>query len=194
MREIVTDRLILTNFRENDWKALQEIVVSYKASPFSAYDHEWPTSDEQIQGVAKWFSEGDTFLAVRLKKEGKLVGFISLSQTDNKETLEFDIGYVFNSAFHKNGYAREGCRAMLSFAFRHLNAGRVVTGTASENTPSCHLLEKIGMKRISQGLCSFNKTSDGRPIEFLGYSFAIAKDEWAKQDEDTNAQTRSSRA
>jgi RimJ/RimL family protein N-acetyltransferase len=67
---------------------------------------------------------------------------------------------------------------MLDRAFASLQVYRVVTGTAAANPASCRLLERLGFKKTGESTGSFRNTPDGKPVEFLGYTFAIAKDEW----------------
>jgi hypothetical protein len=40
------------------------------------------------------------------------------------------------------------------------------------------LLERLGFKRTAESTGSFRNTEDGKPIEFLGYTYAISRDEW----------------
>jgi len=61
-----------------------------------------------------------------------------------------------------------------------LAANKVVTGTAAVNRHSCKLLRELVMKEIGQQTCSFQETLDGEPIEFVGLSFAISREEWAE--------------
>ncbi|MGE5604095.1 MAG: GNAT family N-acetyltransferase [Bacteroidota bacterium] len=177
MKVIETERLIIRNFETDDWKALQEMIIQKESSEYAIYDHPWPTSENEIKGIVEWFSKGDKFLAVCLKETGKFIGFISL----NGENTEFDLGYCFNFDYHGNGYATEGCIVLLDYAFTNLNAETIKSSTAADNQPSCNLLYRLGMKKISEGIASFNKTSEGKPIEFIGYTFALTRNEWLKQ-------------
>ena len=86
--------------------------------------------------------------------------------------------HVFNFNYHNKGYASEGCWAMLDRTFGQLLADRVVTGTAAANNASCRLLERLGFVKTGESTGSFRKTPDGKPIEFIGYAYAISKDEW----------------
>ena len=154
------------------------MMVQYQASAAAVYDHEWPTSTEEIKGITKWFAGGDTYLAVWLKETGQMIGFVSLSQGKQDEILEFDLGYVFNFDYHGQGYATEGCQAAMDHAFGLLAADRITSGTAAANQASCQLLQRLGMKKTGESTAAFRKTEEGKPIAFLGLSFAITRDEW----------------
>jgi len=178
MTSIETDRLLIRNFTADDWRDLQAMIVQQEASEYAAYDHQWPTSDEEIRGVTKWFADGDSFLAVCLRATGEFIGFIALNPTEQEGCTEFNLGYRINADYHGKGYATEGCRAVLAHAFGPLAADRVVTRTAAANEPSCRLLERLGMRKTGESRGSFRRTPEGEPIEFLGFSFAISRDEW----------------
>ena len=182
MTPLETERLIIRNFKADDWQDLQEMAVKYQESEYAQYDHEWPTDAEEIQDVAEWFAGGDDYLAVCLRETGKLIGFIALKSYEEKDAPEgggeFSLGYVFNPDYHSQGYATEGCRAVLDHAFRPLGAERVVSGTAAANTPSCQLLRRLGMRETGQHTASFYETSEGEPIEFVALSFTLSRDEW----------------
>ena len=181
MQPIETERLILRNFAAGDGPALLKMIVQYQASPYAKYDHQWPADPEKIKGAAKWFADGDAYLAVCLKETRVFIGFVCLNPVKREEPCgmkEYDTGYIFDFDFHGKGYATEACNAVLSYAFESLNADRVITGTAEKNVPSCKLLEKIGLSVVGRGMISFQTDETGKAIEFLGVSYAITKDQW----------------
>lgn len=175
-----TPRLTIRNFSPDDWSALHKMIVQYQASDVADYDHPWPTSPEEIKGIATWFASGDNFLAVCLKETGTFLGLVSLNP-EQDAGQELNIGYIFDADYRGKGYATEACQAVLRHAFQTLKAQRVVTGTAAANQPSCRLLDRLGFKKISESTGTFRTGADGKPIIFLGYSFALSKDEWASQ-------------
>ena len=182
MIPLETERLVIRNFETSDWGYLHEMIIQYEASEYAAYDQSWPTSPEEIKGVVEWFSSGDNFLAVCLKDRGQFIGFVALNPEQSDENPAYNLGYIFNYNFHGKGYAAEACRAVLSRAFGRLSAERVVSGTAAVNQASCRLLERLGFRKISQSVGSFRTAANGEPVEFLGYQFALTKDEWGRVD------------
>lgn len=175
---IETDRLVVRNFKDNDCEALHEMIVQYEESEYAAYDQPWPTSVEEIKGIAESFARGDDFLAVCLKDTSQFIGFVALNPEEGEGSREYNIGYVFNFNYHGHGYATEACKAILNRAFGQLQALRVISGTAGVNRNSCRLLERLGFRKIGEQISSFKTTEDGKPIEFLGYTYALSKDEW----------------
>jgi [ribosomal protein S5]-alanine N-acetyltransferase len=176
-----TERLLIRNFSLGDWQALHEMINQYESSGLAAYDQQWPASPEEIKGIAQWFAGGDSYLAVCLKETGRLIGFLSLN-AEKQVPSELNIGYIFNFDDHGKGYATEACRAALTHAFVTLQAQQVVSGTAAANHASCRLLEKLGFTRTAESACSFRKTPDGKPIEFVGYSYTLTREKWEGVD------------
>ena len=178
MVTLETGRLLIRNFKPADWEALHEMITQYEASEYGAYDQQWPTGPEDIKGVAEWFASGESYLAVTLKDTGRFIGFVSLNPEQKEGVREYNLGYIFNSDFHSKGYATEACRAALEHAFGTLQADSMITGTAALNRASCRLLERLGFKKTVESTGSFRNDPDGKPIEFLGYTYFLPREDW----------------
>mgnify|MGYP000872494007 FL=1 len=160
MEAIETERLTLRNFRPDDWRDLHEMIVGYQASEYAQYDDRWPTGEEDIQGIAKWFAGGDTYLAVSLRDTGKVIGFVALNERSEGDGPARNLGYVFNFCYHGQGYATEACRAAIAYVFEGLGEARFVTGTHDANLPSRRLLSRLGFRPLGDG------------------QYALERDEW----------------
>jgi ribosomal-protein-alanine N-acetyltransferase len=185
MTTLETSRLIIRNFQVDDWEALRTMILQYEASAYAIYDHEWPTSPEEIRRITEWFAAGDSYFAVRLKGNSRFVGFVSLNLSPTADCETFNLGYCFNFEYHGQGYATEGCQAAIGHAFDQLHAGRVVASTAAENRPSCRLLERLGLTKTAESTSSFRKAQDGSPIAFVSYAYAISRGEWEAKSKRT---------
>ena len=151
MISLETDRLIIRNFRPDDWQELQELAIVYQASEEAKFEPPWPTSEEEVQGMATWFSGGDSYLAVWLKEIRKLIGLIAIERREGQEQRLHNLGYVFHPSYHGHGYATEGCRAAMTYVFENLAADGILTGTDPENTSSVALLNRLGLQAIGGG-------------------------------------------
>ncbi len=174
MREIKTGRLHIRNFVMDDWRSLQDMIVWYMSSPYAAFDHQWPTSDDEIIGVCQGFASTDNFLVVQRNEDDRFIGYVSLNPTEDADV--FDLGYCFNMPYHGQGYAYESCSALIDFAFHELKAEKIVAGTADNNIPSCKLLQKLGMKIVKHVTASFRNDENGRPIEFSGCAYELSSE------------------
>jgi len=151
MDTIETERLHIRNFTHEDWQAFQEVLVHYQASESARFEPPWPTSDEDVQGMVKWFASGDYFLCVCLKASGAVIGLLAVERRKDHEEPVHNLGYVFHPAYHGHGYALEGCQAVMGYIFDQLGAVAIHTGTNPANEPSVRLLTKLGLKRINPG-------------------------------------------
>ncbi len=90
--------------------------------------------------------------AVELKATGEFIGFIGL----HIHPPEFEIadapeiGWRLLAQYWHQGYATEGAKAVLKHAFRNLRLDKVISFTASLNTPSERLMQRIGMEKVRE--------------------------------------------
>jgi ribosomal-protein-alanine N-acetyltransferase len=132
---IDTSRLLIRQFEEQDYTSLFE----YLSNP-SIYRFE---PGEPISQRA----QGNDFWAVILKADQKLVGHLYFQQIEPKEFQTWELGYIFNPAFHNKGYATESASGLVHFGFMHFGIHRVIAHCNPENPASWKVLEKIGMRR-----------------------------------------------
>lgn len=158
MITLETDRLIIRNFRPEDWQELQELAIEYRASKWAKYEDPWPTSEEEVKGMAAWFASGDGYLAACLKPTGKLIGLVAIERRKEQEGRVHNLGYVFHPSYHGQGYATESCRAAMEYMFDSLAAERILTGTHPDNEDSGKLLKRLGLKEIARGEFALTKT------------------------------------
>ena len=174
-----TDRLHIRNFRDEDWIDLLEIAQKYEASEFAKYDHKWPQTAEGMKQAVDWFNSGDSFVAIELKADAKVIGLISFPKKESiTDENVHDFGYVFNLDYQGKGYAFEGCMNILDYLFNELKIDKVVTGTAVVNKKSRELLERLGFKETGRKKHYFRKDSNNEPIEFLAAEYEMSIDDW----------------
>lgn len=175
MNPLETARLTIRNYRPDDWQQLQEMAVAYQATEAAQYDHPWPTSEEEVKGMANWFASGDDYLAVCLKDTGRLIGLLAIKQRENEEKRVHGLGYVFHPVYQGQGYGTEACQAAVAYLFDELGADQIVSSTAAANGPSRRLLGRLGFVEVSRHVGSFRPASDGTPIEFEDISFVLSR-------------------
>ena len=79
MKEIITERLILREFKESDYDDLFEFLSQRKDDEFEAYPD--ITYDNGRQHLA-YRVGNDEFMAILLKETGKVIGNIYLGNRD----------------------------------------------------------------------------------------------------------------
>jgi len=177
---IETKRLIMRKFCPNDGQDLYEYlsdeeVVAYE--PYSIFNK------EQAIKEAERRAHDDSFWAVCLKENDKLIGNLFFGQLEPKEFMTWEIGYVFNRFFHGKGYAAESLLELLKYGFAECKAHRIIAQCNPENTASWRLLERLYMRREGLFLkkAFFKKDEQGNPLWHNAYEYAILSEEWFKQ-------------
>lgn len=176
--DINTERLKIRNFAADDFRDVQEIIISKESSEYAVYDHQFPTSHDEVNKLTDRFVKNSGFLAVCLLSDNKVIGYVCL----HGEGKELDLGYCFNSAYEGSGYATEACIAVINYMFNTLHVEKLISSTALLNYPSCRLLERLGFSKTGECTCSFRKDPEGNPIEFVGGDFLLEKSTWMKMD------------
>lgn len=179
MKQIVTERLILRQFLPSDWEDLFEYlsipeVVLYE--PYGVY-----TKDDSInEANDRHKEENNRFWAVCLEDSKKMIGHVYFAQSEPTEFRTWEIGYVFNPAFHGQGYATEACKRIIQYGFQVKEAHRIVAGVNVRNQASWKVLERLRMRREAHMLQNvfFKRTSNGEPIWNDSYRYAILSTEY----------------
>lgn len=181
MVHIETPRLLLRNFRPEDWRDLQRLAQGFMASPMRVYDNQWALDDASIQETCQFFAATDHFMAVTLGQAGTFLGFVCLNPDQSGSS--YDMGYNFLAEGQGAGYATEACRAVLRYAFDTLGTPRITAGTAEANLPSQRLLARLGFEKTGESQVSFTQDAAGMPIVFTGYSFDLPRAQYDKKEE-----------
>ncbi|WP_223642978.1 GNAT family N-acetyltransferase [Planococcus sp. 4-30] len=96
--------------------------------------------------------KGYTMWAVDRKEDGVFIGFIGLLEItmpiEGQGAAE--IGWRLEKRFWKQGYAVEGARACLTYAFGPLGMTQVYSFTSVINQPSETVMKRIGMTKIGE--------------------------------------------
>lgn len=95
---------------------------------------------------------GYNYFATEVLKTGELIGFIGLAYQDYKTdfTPATDIGWRLKKSAWGNGYATEGAKRCLNFAFQELNLDQIISVCTKKNTKSENVMKKIGMKKVGE--------------------------------------------
>lgn len=177
MMVIESERLNIRRFRPGDWQDLYEYLSQDEVLK---YEPETANTEEQCRQKADKRSRSHDFWAVCLKTNGKMIGHLYFSRTEPFEFSTWELGYIFNPAYYGHGYATEACRSILEYAFKSLDAHRVIALCSPENTASWRLLERLSMRREGhfKKPAYFRTTLDGRPLWHDAYQYAILHEEW----------------
>ena len=177
---LTTERLLLRDFVESDWKA----VLVYQQDPLYLRYNEWTsrTAEEVCQFVQMFLDHQKQIprikyqFAITLKSTGQLIGNCGVRR-DSPEAHEGDMGYELDPKFWGNGYATEAARTVMHFGFSHMDLQRISAWCVADNVGSARVLEKLGMRLERQ--MRDHQYFKGRWWDTLSY--AISYDEWRMQ-------------
>jgi methyltransferase (TIGR00027 family) len=110
-------------------------------------------SDALMDRIVTRFNErGWGLWAVEARASGEFIGFIGLLEpmftTAFTPCLEIGWRLAFEAWGH--GYATEGARAVMRFAFEELKLEALYSFTVPGNVRSCRVMERLGMRRTPE--------------------------------------------
>ena len=179
--EITTERLLIREFKENDWPD----VLVYQSEPLYLRYYEWTDRtplvvQEFVQRFIANQQEQPRIkyqLAITLRPSQQLIGNCGI-RLKTANALEGDIGYELSPKYWGHGYATEAAGAMLEFGFTQLNLHRIWSWCIADNVGSARVLQKLGMQ--AEGRLRENEYYKGRWWDTL--LFGLLDHEWkAKQ-------------
>jgi len=174
---ITTPRLVLRDFREDDWAAVHEYAADLDVVRYMPWG---PNSEKDTMAfieralAARAETPRTKFeFAVTLAETTRLIGGCGIrvaSRTDRSA----DMGYCLRKDAWGRGYATEAAAAVVAFGFDVLNSHRVFATCDTENLASARVLEKVGMRREAH----FRGDTRLRGRWRDSYLYAVLEQEW----------------
>lgn len=146
--ELITPRLKIREFRADDFDAIYAIDSDPQVCRFEPFVLTAEQVAYRLEGALEWAQETPrtTYkLAMTILPDDQVYGRLSLRASLQADRT-WEIGWTLNPQIWGKGYATEGARALLGYAFTQLNAHRVVAFCHAENIASVRVMEKIGMQ------------------------------------------------
>lgn len=143
MSEVETERLILRQWRQDDFEAFAGFYADEETARFvggpSTRDDAW----RRMASLAgHWSLRGFGTWAVEEKATGGFVGAVGLWYPEGWPEIE--LGYWVVRDMQGKGYAKEAARRSRDFAFGELGLNTLVSYIHTDNLPSIRLAEKLG--------------------------------------------------
>jgi RimJ/RimL family protein N-acetyltransferase len=110
----------------------------------------WTHRDQAVERIAQLardraIAEFYTW-ATTLDGADRLIGTVSLFAV-NRTHQRAEVGYALTAQAWGNGYATEGLRLAIAFAFDSIGLTRLEADVDPRNEPSCRLVERVGFRR-----------------------------------------------
>ena len=148
--DIKTDRLELHPWRATELDEYARLLAD--ADVMRHITHEYgPLSYEEAMSaheriIRLWNELGYGAWAAVEKTSGRWIGKIGLDHLDRWPGPDkIEVEWQLNSAYWGRGYATEGARAILGWAFGDLGLDRVIAITVPYHTASRRVMEKCGL-------------------------------------------------
>jgi RimJ/RimL family protein N-acetyltransferase len=169
MITLETDRLTLRMLRESDLDAYAEMCADPEVMRYLGDGQPMarPMAWRNLaMMVGHWSLRGYGLWAAQERASGVLVGRIGFWNPEGWPG--FEVGWTLRRSFWGRGYATEGARAALGYAFTQLGQPHVISLIHPENAASIRVAQRIG-ERLSGS------------TEVMGKSalvYRITREEW----------------
>lgn len=147
---IKTERLGLRAWKNTDLSEMTALNQDERVMEFFPSTQNETQTQGFIQRMqAHQETHGYCYFAADRLDTGDFIGFIGLCRQDYlKDRPAFtDIGWRLKQAAWGNGFATEGAKACLTFAFKKLNLDKIYSVCSLINAKSENVMKKIGMQK-----------------------------------------------
>ena len=145
MNAITTERLNLRMFREDDLDDYAEICADPEVMRFLGEGRALSRADawrQMAMIIGHWQLRGYGPWAVEERESGRVMGRIGFFNPEGWPG--FELGWVLGRAYQGRGYATEGAKAALKYAFEEMNREKVISLIQPANVPSIRVAVRLG--------------------------------------------------
>ena len=165
---IETPRMIIRDFIPEDAGDLHDIFGDAETMKYCepAYDFE-----KTKEFLTSFCIGRNGAVAAFHKGSGKMIGYILFNEY---EAGVYEMGWIYNRCFWRQGLAFESCKAVIDYAFTELNAHKIFA-EAIDAVKSVGLMQKLGMQL--EGIQrSQTKDLQGNWADL--YFYGLLEDDW----------------
>jgi len=166
MTELVTERLVLRHWRDEDRAPFAALnadpeVMRYFLSPLTRAE-----SDALHERFVQEWRSGMSFHAVEEKVSGRFIGFVGVAPLPQILPISpaMQVGWRLAREAWGRGYATEAARAAMDHAFADPGLAEIVSYTVPANTPSRRVMEKLGLERAAERDFEHPALPEGHPL------------------------------
>lgn len=174
-----TERLRLRPARDDDYAPFWAMSGNPLVSEYLPPVPDKAAADAFLDRLRAAFAEqGWGFWVVAQKDDDRFMGIAGMHRPGPQFGVRpcVEIGWRLDPAFWGNGYATEAAREILRFGFEELGLEEIVSFTATGNTRSFAVMERLGMRREPKGfdLLLLPAGHPHRPH----YLYSLSKADW----------------
>lgn len=172
MQDIVIEstRLVFRRIHQGDYNEIAAILQDMDVM----YAWEKSFSDKEVKGwidenLKRYDNEGYSYFLALNKENNEVIGVMGPLVEKIKDELFLGVAYILNKRSWGRGYAVEGVKACIDYAFNNLKTTKVIAHIRTNNLKSISVAEKLNMSKVDK----FIKIYDGKEMEHLIYSIDI---------------------
>ena len=146
-------RLGFRNWKENDLYEFAKMNADLQVMEYFPKVLTKKETAEIIKKMQKHYDKnGYTYFATETLENAEFIGFIGLAFQEYKSpfTPAVDIGWRLKKSAWGNGFATEGAKRCLKFAFDDLDLDKIISVCSKNNLRSENVMQKIGMQKIGE--------------------------------------------
>jgi RimJ/RimL family protein N-acetyltransferase len=144
---IETERLLLRPFRQDDLDEFAALNADPEVVKYLGAGKPWSREETWMQMASflgHWELRGYGLWAVEERSSRKFIGRIGLLNPEGWSSLE--LAWTLTRSRWGQGFATEGARAALEYAFNVVKLDHIVSLIDSRNLPSIRVAERVGEK------------------------------------------------
>lgn len=164
---LTTGRFLLRRWREADRLPFQKLNANPRVMEFMPGLLSPEASDELTARIEAHFEQhGFGLFAAELREDGAFLGYIGLSVPAFEAPFmpAIEIGWRLSADYWGRGFATEGARAVVRYAFAELGLPSLVSFTVPENLRSRRVMEKLGMTHDPCDDFDHPRLPEGHPL------------------------------
>lgn len=147
-----TDRTLVREMTVDDLPQLYELYDDEEVEKFVdklyEYEEEKVFTEKYIENMYGFYGYG--LWLVFNKKNNELIGRIGISIRDIDGVEERELGYIIKKEYRKQGYAKEVCEAVITYAGNNLLIDRLFIVSRSDNVASEKLSMALGFEFVCE--------------------------------------------
>ena len=136
---IETGRMVIRNFTMDDLNDVHDIFGDAETMKNCELAY---TIEKTADFLQKFCIDKNGAIAAVHKETNKVIGYILFKEYDEEV---YEIGWIYNKDYWRQGYAFESCKAVIDYAFNNLNIHKIFA-EAIDGYKSVGLMKKLGMK------------------------------------------------
>lgn len=165
--KIFSERLKFREITPDDFASIYNILKNKEVMYAWGHGFTEEETHEWIQkNISRYKNEGYGYFSVIEKNTENFIGVMGLITETIQEKQYMGLAYILDKKYWGFGYATEGVKACINYAFDILKAEKVIAEIRPENIKSCEVAERAGMTVEGE----FIKIYKGESMKHIIYS------------------------